>query len=83
MACGLRNMSVSSMIFLHMYSELSIHHYILTHVFRAFYRRLLLQRLDLAVSVSVCEVRGMWERVNRGAPPSMAISEACDSHKDS
>lgn len=71
-------------------------HIILTHIFGALYPPLhsytclqsflstvtVTETVDLAVSMSVCEVRGMWERVNRGTPPSMAISEACDSHKD-
>lgn len=71
-------------------------HDILTHVFRALYPPLhsytciqsflstvtVTETVDLGVSMSVCEVRGVWERVNRGAPPSKAISEACDSHKD-
>lgn len=71
-------------------------HDILTRVFRALYPPLhaytglqsflstvtVTETVDLAVSMSVCEVKGVGERVNRGVPPSMAISEACDSHKD-
>lgn len=71
-------------------------HDILTRVFRALYPPLhaytglqsflstvtVTETVVLAVSMSVCEVKGVGERVNRGAPPSMLISEACDSHKD-